>query len=149
MQFPPLSLRSIYSRPTDSRPDMTLNTAAEGSRSLSRQGSLASFLPRAQNRGTADPLDRRSREIRWESPPITTTCCWPELLNSFSYRSPDTNIFSAAGQESETARRSSFIDTIPQAPPDVTDSPVGLSDPQFVRQKRRMLDSVNRLRATG
>ena len=69
MQFPPLSLRSIYSRPTDSRPDMTLNSASEGPRSLSRQGSLASFLPRAQNRGTADPLDRRPRETKWESPP--------------------------------------------------------------------------------
>ena len=28
-------------------------------------------------------------------------------------------------------------------------SPVGLSDPQYVSAKRRMLDAVNRLRATG
>ena len=27
--------------------------------------------------------------------------------------------------------------------------PVGLSDPQYVAQKRKMLDAVNRLRATG
>ena len=27
--------------------------------------------------------------------------------------------------------------------------PVGLSDPQYVSAKRRMLDAVNRLRATG
>ncbi|KAH9007584.1 P-loop containing nucleoside triphosphate hydrolase protein [Lactarius deliciosus] len=30
-----------------------------------------------------------------------------------------------------------------------TDAPVGLSDPQYVAQKRKMLDYVNRLRATG
>ncbi|KAI0001001.1 P-loop containing nucleoside triphosphate hydrolase protein [Russula vinacea] len=33
--------------------------------------------------------------------------------------------------------------------PDTTDAPVGLSDPQFVAQRRSMLDTVNRLRATG
>ncbi|KAH9032594.1 P-loop containing nucleoside triphosphate hydrolase protein [Lactarius pseudohatsudake] len=32
---------------------------------------------------------------------------------------------------------------------DHTDVPVGLSDPQYVAKKRRMLDAVNRLRATG
>ncbi|KAI9441577.1 P-loop containing nucleoside triphosphate hydrolase protein [Lactarius indigo] len=32
---------------------------------------------------------------------------------------------------------------------DHTDAPVGLSDPQYVAQKRKMLDYVNRLRATG
>ncbi|KAI9465220.1 P-loop containing nucleoside triphosphate hydrolase protein [Lactarius psammicola] len=32
---------------------------------------------------------------------------------------------------------------------DHTNVPVGLSDPQYVAQKRRMLDYVNRLRATG
>ncbi|KAI0250036.1 P-loop containing nucleoside triphosphate hydrolase protein [Lactifluus subvellereus] len=37
----------------------------------------------------------------------------------------------------------SLTDIIP------VDTPVGLSDPQYVAQKRRMLDSVNRLRATG
>jgi hypothetical protein len=32
---------------------------------------------------------------------------------------------------------------------DHRDLPVGLSDPQYVAQKRKMLDAVNRLRATG
>ncbi len=32
---------------------------------------------------------------------------------------------------------------------DHVDIPVGLSDPQYVAQKRKMLDAVNRLRATG
>lgn len=32
---------------------------------------------------------------------------------------------------------------------DHMDTPVGLSDPQYVAQKRKMLDAVNRLRATG
>ena len=31
----------------------------------------------------------------------------------------------------------------------VSDAPVGLSNAQFVHQKRKMLDAVNRLRATG
>jgi hypothetical protein len=31
----------------------------------------------------------------------------------------------------------------------VSDAPVGLSNAQFVQQKRKMLDAVNRLRATG
>ena len=44
------------------------------------------------------------------------------------------------------------MDTKPeaQALPNETDpSPVGLSDPQYASQKRKMLDTVNRLRATG
>ena len=32
---------------------------------------------------------------------------------------------------------------------DHADTPVGLSDPQYIAQKRQMLDAVNRLRATG
>ena len=32
---------------------------------------------------------------------------------------------------------------------DYTNVPVGLSDPQYVAKMRKMLDSVNRLRATG
>ena len=54
--------------------------------------------------------------------------------------------------ESEIARQPSLIDTSVNVPPDKTDAPVGLSDPQipqYVGQKRRMLNSVNRLRATG
>jgi hypothetical protein len=31
----------------------------------------------------------------------------------------------------------------------VSDAPVGLSNAQFVQQKRKMLDAVNRLRGTG
>lgn len=35
--------------------------------------------------------------------------------------------------------------------PDTTDAPgpVGLSDPEYVAHRRKMLDTVNRLRATG
>ena len=35
--------------------------------------------------------------------------------------------------------------------PDTADAsgPVGLSDPQYVAQRRTMLDTVNRVRATG
>ena len=32
---------------------------------------------------------------------------------------------------------------------DINDAPVGLSDPQYVQRKRKMLDAVNRLRAIG
>jgi hypothetical protein len=32
---------------------------------------------------------------------------------------------------------------------DLDSIPVGLSDPQYVTRKRKMLDSVNRLRAIG
>jgi hypothetical protein len=32
---------------------------------------------------------------------------------------------------------------------DISDAPVGLSDPQCVQRKRKMLDAVNRLRAIG
>lgn len=32
---------------------------------------------------------------------------------------------------------------------DRTDDPVGLSNPQYVAEMRKMLDAVNRLRATG
>jgi hypothetical protein len=31
----------------------------------------------------------------------------------------------------------------------VSDAPVGLSNAQYVQQKRKMLDAVNRLRGTG
>ena len=32
---------------------------------------------------------------------------------------------------------------------DCADVPVGLSDPQYIAQKRKMLDAVNRLREIG
>ena len=51
---------------------------------------------------------------------------------------------------SGSAGGSSFVDARPETPlPDSADAPVGLSDPQYVSQRRRMLDTVNRLRATG
>jgi hypothetical protein len=51
---------------------------------------------------------------------------------------------------SGSAGGSSFVEARPESPlPDSADAPVGLSDPQYVSQRRRMLDTVNRLRATG
>ena len=41
------------------------------------------------------------------------------------------------------------MDTTLKALPNEADTPVGLSDPQYAGQKRKMLDAVNRLRATG
>jgi len=70
------------------------------------------------------------------------------MLNSVN-RPRATDMSSTAILGSEIVRQPSFIDTTTQALPDETDAPVGLSDPQYVGQKRRMLDSVNRLRATG
>lgn len=40
-------------------------------------------------------------------------------------------------------------DTTPTSLIDISDAPVGLSDPQYVQRKRKMLDAVNRLRAIG
>lgn len=51
---------------------------------------------------------------------------------------------------SQSAGRSAFIEARPESPlTDPADAPVGLSDPQYVSQRRKMLDTVNRLRATG
>jgi hypothetical protein len=51
---------------------------------------------------------------------------------------------------SQSAGRSSFVEAKPESPfPDSVDTPVGLSDPQYVSQRRKMLDTVNRLRETG
>ena len=47
---------------------------------------------------------------------------------------------------SETAGQSSITEATLS---DIANAPIGLSDPQYVGQKRRMLDAVNRLRATG
>lgn len=47
---------------------------------------------------------------------------------------------------SETVGQSSIIEATLS---DTANAPVGLSDPQYAGQKRRMLDAVNRLRATG
>ena len=48
--------------------------------------------------------------------------------------------------------RSPSTETKPETSlPDTVDAPgpVGLSDPQYVAERRKMLDTVNRLRATG
>ena len=51
---------------------------------------------------------------------------------------------------SQSAEGSSFVEARPENPdPDPVETPVGLSDPQYVSQRRRMLDTVNRLRETG
>ena len=68
---------------------------------------------------------------------------------SFTRRDIDTDISSTVVLESKAARRAPVIETTPQALHNEADAPVGLSDPQYVGQKRKMLDSVNRLRATG
>jgi len=41
------------------------------------------------------------------------------------------------------------LDSTPELPCSLTDAPVGLSDPQFVAKKCRMLDAVNCLRVMG
>ena len=49
---------------------------------------------------------------------------------------------------SETAEQPSIIEATTTLS-DIANTPVGLSDPQYIGQKRKMLDAVNRLRATG
>ena len=80
--FSPLSLRSLNMSTTDSGTDIDSTLEVPGG--LSDTSSLGSFSPRATpNRRTADPADRRLREMRREISSIPTVCCWPELLNSF------------------------------------------------------------------
>ena len=51
---------------------------------------------------------------------------------------------------SQSAGRPSIIRAMPESTlPDTGDAPVGLSDPQYVSQRRKMLDTVNRLREIG
>ena len=45
--------------------------------------------------------------------------------------------------------RSTSSSGTPDTTPSFVDAPVGLSDPQYVQRKRKMLDAVNRLRAIG
>ena len=55
-------------------------------------------------------------------------------------------------QGSQSAEGSSFVEARPENPdpdPDPVETPVGLSDSRYVSQRRRMLDTVNRLRETG
>jgi len=57
--------------------------------------------------------------------------------------------FSMSGTTSDHSTSSSGTpDTTPSLI-DISDAPVGLSDPQYVQRKRNMLDAVNRLRAIG
>jgi hypothetical protein len=76
---------------------------------------------------------------------LTSTVCFNVFI--FFSRSarldPDTS--STVVGRSESALLVADIPNIR----DTTDAPVGLSDPQYVGQKRKMMDSVNRLRATG
>jgi len=61
--FSPLSLRLLNMSTTDSGTDIDSNLEIPGS--LSDTGSLDSFPPIATpNRRTADPADRRLREMR-------------------------------------------------------------------------------------
>jgi hypothetical protein len=71
-----------------------------------------------------------------------------------SYRSQlDSDIPNAAIPGWESEEQSLFREVVSSgtALPDTPDADagVGLSDPQYARQRRRMLDAVNRLRATG
>ena len=53
---------------------------------------------------------------------------------------------------SDTSDRGTSNSGTPDAPLsliDIGDVPVGLSDPQYVQRKRKMLNAVNRLRAIG
>jgi hypothetical protein len=86
--------------------------------------------------------------VRWGEdflPCLTSTVCFNVLI-SFSRSArlgPDTPTTVIVRSESAL-----LVGDIPNIH-DTTDAPVGLSDPQYVGQKRRMMDSVNRLRATG
>jgi hypothetical protein len=64
--------------------------------------------------------------------------------------SPDIDFGIPGSQSTGISSIASFVDAEPESHlPDPADAPVGLSDPQYVSQRRRMLDTVNRLRATG
>jgi hypothetical protein len=72
-------------------------------------------------------------------PPVLTLLC-------------SCSIPSTAVLDSRSVGRSPSIEAKPETSlPDAADAPgpVGLSDPQYVAQRRKMLDTVNRLRATG
>ena len=72
--------------------------------------------------------------------------CPSPVLTLIYYRS----IPQAAALSSQSAGRGLFTEAKPESPsPDTVNAAVGLSDPQYVSQRRSMLDTVNRLRATG
>ena len=75
----------------------------------------------------------------YRPPPVLTLLCSCSIPN-------------AAALGSWSVGRSPSVEAKPETSlPDAADAPgpVGLSDPQYVAQRRQMLDTVNRLRATG
>jgi hypothetical protein len=63
----------------------------------------------------------------------------------FSFDSPPPNDDDSVGGEIDSNVTPEAISSLT----DVSDAPVGLSNAQYVQQKRTMLDAVNRLRGTG
>lgn len=55
---------------------------------------------------------------------------------------PDDDTFDGEIDSNMTTKTTSSLNS-------VSDAPVGLSNAQYVQQKRKMLDAVNRLRGTG
>ena len=78
-------------------------------------------------------LVRRGENSLHYRPPVLTFICYCSVPNGVVMGS----------------QRPSFGATPERPLPDTADAPVGLSDPQYVSQRRKMLDHVNRLRATG
>jgi len=74
-------------------------------------------------------------------------------LSTRRFGNPDTDALASASAESSSPTDIEAISnastSIASEPYDANDSPIGLSDPQYVGQRRQMLDYVNRLRATG
>jgi len=58
-------------------------------------------------------------------------------------------LFFSMGGTSDRGTSSSGTPDTPLSLIDISEAPVGLSDPQYVQRKRKMLDAVNRLRAIG
>ena len=116
----------------------TFSTVILGSE-IARQSSFIEATPQALPNETGAPVGLSDLQYVGRK---------RRMLNSVN-RPRATDMSSAVILGSEIVRQPSSLDTTTKALPDETDAPVGLSDPQYVSQKRRMLDSVNRLRATG
>ena len=69
--------------------------------------------------------------------PVLTVICYSSIPHATAFGS----LSAGRGSSMEVNSESSLPDTVNAA--------VGLSDPQYVSQRRTMLDTVNRLRATG
>ena len=73
--------------------------------------------------------------------------CFPPPVLSSIY---NCSISNTVVLGSQSAGRPSIIEAMPESTlPDTGDAPVGLSDPQYVSQRRKRLDTVNRLREIG